>query len=721
MTFFKTKPLLSLLLALVMVVTMLPMTALAAEANDEPENTAQTEHICSDEACVHESAVYEIQPDTAPGICTDEACSHEHEIEEQLDDTHAPDDETPPEVEEIPEAPVKEPEEEPAPEAPEVTEVPDNSPFSWEIDADGTLYISGSGYVDPFYSPDDQPWADVRNDIVAVVIDDYDGLTASNIAYWFSGCTNLVYAEIPGSVYEIGADAFAGCVSLHELVLLHDTVAPRFVTGAFFAERTLEWAADYDPRLQITVSNSLADEMLDAICAFDWYAENCPIHATAGSSRAAFTLMAATRASGVGTCSVCKVTCSYTEAYEQWTATVHCHRLWCSNCGYDQAGGVLGEAHVFYHYNSSYDRCSYCGYLTACTCAPSCSHTSTTTTWVTSCRWERYCSNCGAYVSSGTTHGPYDYGSWQYYSTSQHRRYYTCTYGDSGTYYEYGSHSTSTSYGQYSATQHSVSSYCSTCASTIGSTSYANHSFTYGSWQSYNGTQHRRLKSCSTCGYSSYEYQNHALTAGAWASISDTQHRRTLSCSCGYSTTETANHALTYGAWTAVSDAQHQRTGSCSCGYSATDTGAHTDANGDGYCDDCGYEMTRFSVTVPASLTLTVSKQGVVYAANNATIVNNSTGAVEITGLTVSTANGWTLVPYSTNMAAEKVDAKLIGFALNDARSANIGTSEALALTGAWSIPSGDSFALDYHAAVSATSAAISEQVLTVVFVLEWA
>ena len=230
-------------------------------------------------------------------------------------------------------------------------------------------------------------------------------------------------------------------------------------------------------------------------------------------------------------------------------------------------------------------------------------------------------------------------------------------------------------------------SYCSACSTTI-STSYASHSFSYGSWQNYNGTQHRRLKTCAICGYSEYEYASHTLATGAWASISDTQHRRTLSCSCGYSTTE---------------------------------TGTHTDGDNNGLCDACGYEMTRFSVTVPASLSLTVSEYGAVYAANNAAIINNSTDTVAITAVTVSTVNGWTLVPYRSNMAGAKVDSKQIGFFLNAAQSSSTGNSENLPLSGTWLIAKGASLPLSYDAVVSAMSQPVSEQVLTVVFVLDWA
>jgi len=119
-------------------------------------------------------------------------------------------------------------------------------------------------------------------------------------------------------------------------------------------------------------------------------------------------------------------------------------------------------------------------------------------------------------------------------------------------------------------------------------------------------------------------------------------------------------------------------------------------------------------------MTLAVSKHGEVYAANNVAILNHSTGAVTVSGVSVTTANGWTLVPYTTNMANEKMDSKLIGFIINGAQTASIGTSEDLSISG-WNIAKGDSLGLTYDAVVSGSRAPINEQVLTVVFVLNWA
>ena len=131
--------------------------------------------------------------------------------------------------------------------------------------------------------------------------------------------------------------------------------------------------------------------------------------------------------------------------------------------------------------------------------------------------------------------------------------------------------------------------------------------------------------------------------------------------------------------------------------------------------------MTRFSVTVPANLVLTVAKNGKVYAPSNAAIVNNSTGAVTIKSITVTAANGWSLVPYSYNMAQAKVDSKQIGFTVNGAATTRNGNSETLNLSDGWQIAKGATLPLSYHAVVSATSQPINQQVLTIVFVVDWA
>ena len=133
-------------------------------------------------------------------------------------------------------------------------------------------------------------------------------------------------------------------------------------------------------------------------------------------------------------------------------------------------------------------------------------------------------------------------------------------------------------------------------------------------------------------------------------------------------------------------------------------------------------KVQAFSVTVPVAMPLTVDQNGGVHAAENLTIQNDSTGAVKVTGVTVSSGNGWTLVPYATNMAREKVDTRLIGLSLNGVETDTEGSSEILPLSGDWTVPENGNLPLSYDAVISALSQPVTNQaVLSVVFVLEWA
>ncbi len=128
-----------------------------------------------------------------------------------------------------------------------------------------------------------------------------------------------------------------------------------------------------------------------------------------------------------------------------------------------------------------------------------------------------------------------------------------------------------------------------------------------------------------------------------------------------------------------------------------------------------------FSVTVPAVLTLTVSENGEVFSAANAEIINNSTDSVKVVQVTVKTENGWKLVPFNCNMADEKVDSKQSGFVLGNSETTRNGGQEILNLSGNWTITTAGTLPLTYDAVVSAMSAPVQEQVLTLVFVLDWA
>ena len=255
------------------------------------------------------------------------------------------------------------------------------------------------------------------------------------------------------------------------------------------------------------------------------------------------------------------------------------------------------------------------------------------------------------------------------------------------------------------------------CSCEYSITEYEAHNcYGVSEWEYSDSTYHKRNEECE-CGYTRVLYTRHTHTT-SYESSSDEAHNVIRTCAtCGHSSTSTEAHSFSYESWTSSSDTHHQRSASCICGYGSVEYGIHADADDDGYCDDCTYLMTRFSVTVPANLSLTVSKNGEVYAATTAQIVNNSTGAVCVTSVKLSAENDWQLVPYSTNMADEKVDSKRIGFSLNGAES----DGSAMLPVSSWVIAKNSVLSLDYDAVVSATSNPINEQVLTVVFVLNWA
>ena len=127
-----------------------------------------------------------------------------------------------------------------------------------------------------------------------------------------------------------------------------------------------------------------------------------------------------------------------------------------------------------------------------------------------------------------------------------------------------------------------------------------------------------------------------------------------------------------------------------------------------------------FSVTVPVTLPLVVDEGGEVHT-GSAEIINASTGAVVVSSVSISTKNGWQLVPYTTDMAHEKVDAQLLGFKINDSVTTKTGDAETFDLNTPWQIAENTRLPIDYDAVVSAVSQPVTAQdVLSIVFVLEW-
>ena len=715
-----------------------------------------------------------------------------------------------------------------------------NSGIRWELDNKGWLTISGSGEAPVFQSADDQPWAAVRDQITEVWFEDVETLSIPDLAYWFEGCVNLTTAELPLAP-TIGKHAFYNCPKLSTLTMYYgETVLNSIGEDAFWRE------ADSGDTLYIAYIIGYPEATVP-FYTYDWAASNRSSRyfydlygVYSNADGAASTLAdsgimkapakAVSRASTgiVGTCPSCKQY-SLQGTYVSTTHTSRGHQEYyeCYKCHYVQN---LGTYVYKDHGSGSYGSwtCPDCG-----------SHT-----WVldyendatcTRNGYREYSCDCGQSKREtiyATGHS-YSYGSWEEYSSSQHRR----------------------------------EAYCRNCGDS--DYEYTSHSMSYGSWSNSSSSQHSRTASCRTCGYSTTDYGNHSFTTGSWSKYSDTQHRRSKTCSgCGASTYDYADHSYSYGSWTKADDVQHKRTKTCSaCKTSSEEYADHVDANGDGKCDDCGatvsltitwdagtnggtidgkasitttgkpnatataptstpvktghafkgwytsasggslyntvtitaaktfyaqftansysitwdlsngntettkqaygealvlpteptrknaeflgwftekdggteidsnttyttdgettyyahWEITEiFSVTVPVVLPLTVDENGEVHT-GSAEIINGSTGEVVVSSVSISTKNGWQLVPFNTDMAHEKVDAQLLGFMINDAQTSETGNSETFNLTTPWTIAENGRLPLSYDAVVSAVSQPVTEQdVLSVVFVLEW-
>ena len=627
MTHFKARNLTALLLVLILLVSMFSTTALAAEDEYITDFEAESEIIIEEEP-------------------TEELPEAEESSEEV------------PEIEESSEVS----------DAPTSGTIP-GSNIQWELTDDEMLLISGSGGCAAFSSAADQPWAAVREQITSVFFEDPSLLSIYDLAYWFDGCVSLTTAEIPYTTPVIGTHAFYGCISLTTIMTYYgDSVLTEIGADAFYLP--------YDSGSTLYIGYLIGyPEATVPLHTYDW----------TGSNRSSLYFMDvySTNAltSVVGACPSCgKQSLQGTYVAQSHTSRGHAEYYECYLCHYTK---YLGSYVYKNHGSGSYGSwtCPSCGshswvldYESDATCTRN--------------GYREYSCDCGQSKREtvyATGHN-YSYGSWEQYSSSQHRR----------------------------------ENYCRYCGAT--DYDYAAHSYSYGSWNSTGSSQHSRSMTCRYCGYSDTQYASHSLSYGSWSSYSDTQHRRTESCTtCSYSTTDYGAHTFSYGSWTDHSSTQHRRTKRCtSCAYSGYDYADHVDSNGDGVCDGCGREMSRFSVTVPASLTVTVSEHGVVYTATGAGIVNNSSSAVQVSGVTLRAENGWTIVPYATNMAAQKVDSKKIGFALDRMQTAATGKSELLTAS-SMTISAGATLPLSYDAVVSASSAAINEQVLTIVFVVGWA
>ncbi|MEF2646212.1 MAG: InlB B-repeat-containing protein [Oscillospiraceae bacterium] len=424
-------------------------------------------------------------------------------------------------------------------------------------------------------------------------------------------------------------------------------------------------------------------------------------------------------------------------SWEQYSASQHRREAYCRNCGdsdYEYASHSMSYGSWSNSSSSQHSRtasCRTCGYSTT----DYGNHSYTTGSWSkysdTQHRRSKTCSGCGASTYDYADHS-YSYGSWIRADDTQHKRTKTCSACKTSSE-EYADHVDANGDGK-----------CDDCGATVsltvtwdagsnggtidGKATYSEnvqpnskpttpaslpvkkgHSFKGWYTAKTGGKLYNTVTSitASTTFYAQFEANKYVVT---W--------------DLGTGKTETTNQ--TYGEKLALPTEPTRKNAEFLGWFTEANGGTQVTAN-DVFTETTDktyyahWEITEvFSVTVPVTLPLVVDESGEVHT-GNAEIINGSTGAVVVSSVSISTKNGWQLVPYTTDMAHAKVDAKQLGFKINDAQTNKTGDTEIFSLTSPWEIAENSRLPLSYDAVVSAVSKAITEQeVLSIVFVLEW-
>ena len=424
-------------------------------------------------------------------------------------------------------------------------------------------------------------------------------------------------------------------------------------------------------------------------------------------------------------------------SWEQYSASQHRREAYCRNCGdsdYEYASHSMSYGSWSNSSSSQHSRtasCRTCGYSTT----DYGNHSYSTGSWSkysdTQHRRSKTCSGCGASTYDYANHS-YSYGSWVSDSETQHKRTKTCSAcGDSG--YEYADHTDANGDGK-----------CDDCGATVSLTvtwDAGSNGGTIDGKAAYSETVQPNSK--PTIPASLPVKKGHSFkgwyTAKTGGKLYNTVTSITASTTF-YAQFEANKYVVIWDLGTGQSETTEQtygeklllpkdpeRKNAEFLGWFTEATGGTQVTANDTFTETADktyyahWEITEvFSVTVPVTLPLVVDESGEVHT-GSAEIINASTGTVVVSSVSISTKNGWQLVPYTTDMAHEKVDAKLLGFKINDAQTNKTGDTEIFSLTSPWEIAENSRLPLSYDAVVSAVSKAITEQeVLSIVFVLEW-
>ena len=423
-------------------------------------------------------------------------------------------------------------------------------------------------------------------------------------------------------------------------------------------------------------------------------------------------------------------------SWEQYSASQHRRESYCRNCGYssyDYASHSMSYGSWSNYSSSQHSRsatCRTCGYSTT----EYGNHSYSTGAWSkysdTQHRRSKTCSGCGASTYDYANHS-YSYGSWARADDTQHKRTKTCSAcGDSSE--EYADHVDANGDGKCDDCGATVSLTIKWDAGTNGGTIDGKASVTTTGKPNTTATAPtstpvkvgHAFKGWYTSASGGSLYNTVTITAAKTFYAQFTANSYTLTWDLGDGTSEETKQ--TYGEALVLPTEPTRKNAEFLGWFTSPTGGTQVDANTIYKTDgDSTYyahwEITEvFSVTVPVTLPLVVDESGEVHV-GTAEIINGSTGEVVVSSVSISTKNGWQLVPFDTDMAHAKVDAKQLGFKINDSVTTKTGDTETFVLNTPWQIAENSKLPLSYDAVVSAVSQPVTEQdVLSVVFVLEW-
>ena len=423
-------------------------------------------------------------------------------------------------------------------------------------------------------------------------------------------------------------------------------------------------------------------------------------------------------------------------SWTQYSSSQHRRESYCRNCGdsdYEYASHSMSYGSWSNYSSSQHSRtatCRTCGYSTV----DYGNHSYSTGSWSkysdTQHRRNKTCSGCGASTYDYANHS-YSYGSWVSDSETQHKRTKTCSAcGDSG--YEYADHTDANGDGKCDDCGATVSLTIKWDAGTNGGTIDGKASITTTGKPNATATvptstpvkAGHAFKGWYTSASGGSLYNTVTITAAKTFYAQFTANSYSITWDLSNGNTETTKQA--YGEALVLPTEPTRKNAEFLGWFTEVNGGTQVDANTIYKTDgDSTYyahwEITEvFSVTVPVTLPLIVDEGGEVHV-GAAEIINASTGDVIVSSVSISTKNGWQLVPYTTDMAHAKVDAKQLGFKINDSVTTKTGDAETFSLTSPWTIAENGKLPLSYDAVVSAVSQPVTEQdVLSVVFVLEW-